>query len=103
MYVDMDVEARGSEVAAQRTSHAANMDYHLIHNVISELKSIRIKYETLKQKLVEPPVLAYPNEHDTFILDTDASLFAAGACLSQMKNGEERVVAYGSKTFSNTQ
>jgi hypothetical protein len=33
---------------------------------------------------------------DKFILDTDASDTAIGAELLQIKNGEERVIAYGS-------
>jgi hypothetical protein len=34
------------------------------------------------------------NAHDKFILDTDASDTAIGAELLQIKNGEERVIAY---------
>ncbi len=60
-------------------------------------------FQTLKRKLMEPPVLAFPNENDTFILDCDASLEAAGGSLSQVQNGVERVIAYGSKKFSKTQ
>ena len=57
----------------------------------------------LKEKLTSTPVLAYPNETDTFILDTDASLWAAGAVLSQLQNGQEKVIAFGSKAFSEAQ
>ena len=57
-------------------------------------------FQTLKSKLIQSPVLAYPNEQDLFVLDTDASQFSAGATLSQIQNGEERVIAYGSKLFS---
>ena len=34
------------------------------------------------------------------ILDCDASLTACGATLSQVQNGQERVIAYHSKIFS---
>ncbi|CAC5422995.1 unnamed protein product [Mytilus coruscus] len=40
---------------------------------------------------------------DSFILDTDASLFGIGAVLSQVQNGEELVISYGSKTLSRAQ
>ena len=35
-----------------------------------------------------------------FVLDTDASDFPMGAVLSQMPQGEDRVIAYASKTLS---
>ena len=60
-------------------------------------------FDTLKAEMSKPPVLAYPNETDTFILDTDASNFAAGAVLSQVQDGVERPIAFGSKIFSKTQ
>ena len=41
-----------------------------------------------------------PDPSRQYILDTDASNEAAGAVLSQIVEGEERVVAYYSKTFS---
>ena len=46
--------------------------------------------------MVQPPVLALPNAHDEFILDTDASNTAIGGELTQVQNGQERVVAYSS-------
>ena len=45
-------------------------------------------------------MFTYPDPSRQYILDTDASNEAAGAVLSQMVEGEERVVAYYSKTFS---
>ena len=53
--------------------------------------------------MTSTPVLAYPNTDDPFILDTDASDVAMGAVLSQVQEGQERVVAYGSKTFSKSE
>ena len=44
--------------------------------------------------------MTYPDPTKPYILDTDASNEAAGAVLSQEVDGEERVVAYYSKTFS---
>ena len=57
-------------------------------------------FEELKRRLVTAPILAYPNETDPFILDTDASDVAIGAVLSQRQDGQERVIAYGSKALS---
>ena len=44
-------------------------------------------FNELKQKLMEAPVLAYPNSEDVFILDTDASNHDIGAELLQVQNG----------------
>ena len=60
-------------------------------------------FETLKQLLVTAPVLAYPTDEGDYVLDTDASNYAMGAVLSQVQNGEERVIAYASQTLSHKQ
>lgn len=60
-------------------------------------------FHTLKTSLISAPILAYPTRNDPFILDTDASLYGIGAVLSQVQNGEEKVIAYGSKTLSKSQ
>ncbi len=60
-------------------------------------------FNTLKSKLISAPVLAYPNREEEFILDTDCSAYAAGAVLSQIQNGEERPIAYSSKTLNKSQ
>ena len=53
-------------------------------------------FDTLKKSLTTAPVLSYPNETDKFILDTDASGTAIGAVLSQIQDGEEKVLSYAS-------
>ena len=57
-------------------------------------------FEFLKNALTSPPVLALPNHHDDWILDTDASDHAIGAELLQVQDGKERVIAYGSLALS---
>ncbi len=61
-------------------------------------------FNTLKEKLINSPVLAYANKNLEFILDTDASLNSVGGVLSQIdENGDERPLAYASKTLSKSQ
>ena len=60
-------------------------------------------FEKLKYFLTTSPILACPTRVGEFILDTDASNFGAGAVLSQIQEGEERVISYFSKTFSKAQ
>lgn len=63
-----------------------------------------LAFEKLKQLLVESPILAYPvSEGGTFILDTDACGNGIGSVLSQIQNGEEKVIAYASKTLNESQ
>ena len=58
-------------------------------------------FEKIKDALVSPEIMAYPlNSGAQFILDTDACDFSIGAVLSQLQDGQERVVAYGSKSLS---
>src|SRR5437867_4229034 len=62
-----------------------------------------IAFEALKQCLVSSPVLAMPSDHGEYRLDTDASNVAIGAVLSQVQGGEERVIAYASRTLSRSE
>ena len=57
-------------------------------------------FVTMKERLTTAPILAFPNETDKFVLDTDASAFGIGGVLSQVQNGEERVIAYGSRVLN---
>ena len=54
----------------------------------------------LKQALTSAPVLGYPNPNGKFILDTDASNAGIGAVLSQLQDGQERVIAYFSRSLN---
>ena len=57
----------------------------------------------LKKRLVSSPILALPDFSLDFVLDTDASGDGLGAVLSQVSNGEERVLAYASRALSRTE
>ena len=60
-------------------------------------------FDELKEKLITKPILAHPDFDKPFILSTDASLYAMGAELSQIQDGDEKVIAYASKLFSKRQ
>ena len=66
-------------------------------------KECEVAFQTLKHKLCETPILAHPDFSKEFILDTDASDFAIGAVLSQVFDGQERVISYASKTLSKSE
>ena len=57
----------------------------------------------LKEALTSPPVLSLPHKEGKYILDTDASHNAIGAVLSQVQDGEEKVLYYASKTLTKSQ
>jgi hypothetical protein len=63
----------------------------------------QVAFEQLKQALAEAPILVHPRTEGQFILDTDASNVGIGAVLSQIQDGEEKVIAFSSKTLSKTE
>jgi hypothetical protein len=60
-------------------------------------------FNTLKEKLTQPPVLTYFTPGYPVIVDTDASATAVGAVLSQVYPEGEKVIAYHSKCLSTTE
>ena len=54
----------------------------------------------LKKALTSALILAMPLDDAPYILDTDASNIALGAVLSQVQEGQERVIAYASRLLS---
>ncbi len=60
-------------------------------------------FTKLKDALCKAPVFAYPNPDVPYIVDTDASNLVIGAVLSQVQDGKEKVIMYGSKAFSGLQ
>ena len=57
-------------------------------------------FTTLKEKLMTPPILAYPNYTEPYILQTDASGESIGMILAQKQDDLERVIAYAGKRLS---
>eukprot|EP00731_Ephydatia_muelleri_P025835 Em0017g918a len=57
-------------------------------------------FQTLKQKLISPPILAYPDFKHSFTIATDASGLALGAVLSQEVEGEEKAIAFWSRQLN---
>lgn len=58
----------------------------------------QLALDTLKKRLMEAPVLAPPRFGHPFIIETDASLIAIGACLLQEnKDGEIHPICYASR------
>jgi hypothetical protein len=57
-------------------------------------------FQDLKARLISSPILAMPADKGEYCLDTDASNLSIGAVLSQVQNGEERVIAYASRTLN---
>lgn len=58
-------------------------------------------FDDLKDCLISAPILGLPIDGGEYVLDTDASDYAAGAVLQQRQDGVTWVVAYASRTFSN--
>ncbi|KAF0737753.1 hypothetical protein Ae201684_006247 [Aphanomyces euteiches] len=59
--------------------------------------------DTLKRRLVSPPVLAHPDFDLPFSIWVDASHIAVGAVLMQKQQGKNRVIAYASQSLSKAQ
>ena len=57
-------------------------------------------FESLKLKLTTPPVLAFPNLDELFLVETDASSVAVGAVLAQKKEDKKtHPIQYASGTL----
>ena len=57
----------------------------------------------MKTRLLQAPILAFPNFRHSFVIDTDESETALGAVLSQIVDGEERPIAFESRVLSKTE
>jgi transposase InsO family protein len=57
-------------------------------------------FDKLKSVLIGPEVMAFPRDTGDFILDCDACDVGIGAVMSQIQDGKERVIAYGSRALN---
>ena len=88
-------------------------DYAVLATPLTELtkKQCRFRWQeqqeeaftALKEKLTEAPILGYPDPECSFILDTDASGCTIGGVLSQVQDGKEVVISYGSRKLSKSE
>jgi transposase InsO family protein len=61
-------------------------------------------FQRLKAALVSSPILSFPDvKGSNFILDTDASNTGIGGVLSQVQNGQEKVIGYYSTVLSDSE
>ena len=60
-------------------------------------------FDELIDKLTSPPILAFPDYEEKFILHTDASLKGLGAVLCQRRGGKEKPIAYASRGLKNAE
>jgi len=60
-------------------------------------------FTTVKDVLCKNTLLALPSSNSTFILDTDASEFGIGGVLSQLINGQEKVIFFASNSLTMTE
>jgi hypothetical protein len=54
----------------------------------------------VSDRLVTPPILAYPNFNEKFLLFTEACDYGIGAALSQVQNKEEHSIVYASRQLT---
>jgi len=63
----------------------------------------QMAFDKLKTLLTASPILALPLDGCQYLIDTDASDHGIGAVLSQVQDGEERVIAYASRLYSDAE
>ena len=69
-------------------------------NPLRGQRKAMIRFSNSKLLLCLPPCLHTPHSAEPFVLDTDATNVDIGAVLSQVHNGEKRVIAYYSRALS---
>ena len=73
---------------------------HKEHETFEWTPEAEQSFVNLKAALKDTVTLAHPREDHPFVLDTDASNTGIGAVLSQIINGEERPIAFYSRSLT---
>lgn len=73
---------------------------HPPHTPIQWTESHQGTVNSLIDKLIEPPILGYPDLTRPFVLHTDVSQEGLGAVLYQRQNNKMVVIGYGSRTLT---
>ena len=60
-------------------------------------------FETLRECLITPPIVAFPDFNKEFLIFTDASNYGIGAVLSQIQDEKEVVIAYSSRHLNSAE
>jgi len=63
----------------------------------------QLAFDSLKQAFTGTEIIGFPKDDGECFLDTDACDTAIGAVLSQMQNGQFKVIAYGIRTLNKTE
>ena len=84
-----------SELTKGHSEHPKNVPITLTPEA---LKAI----DTMKNKLTNAPILGFPDFYSgkPFIVTTDASFVGLAYIISQVQNGKERILGYGSRKLS---
>lgn len=83
---------------AHHASHLTNLTKKKVEYKWSE--ECQIAFEYLKDSIMNPPILQYPDFEKQFCVTTDASKIACGAILSQDYNGIQLPIAFASRSFT---
>ena len=58
-----------------------------------------MSFQTLRGRPLSAPIMAYHKTGLRYIVDTDSSGYAIRSVLSQVQDGKERVISYGSRVL----
>ena len=63
-------------------------------------KVCEVAFQAIKNTLCSAPILAFPTETDILLIDCYASNIGQGTVLSQIQNGDEKVICFFNRCFS---
>uniref|UniRef100_A0A672JC04 Gypsy retrotransposon integrase-like protein 1 n=1 Tax=Salarias fasciatus TaxID=181472 RepID=A0A672JC04_SALFA len=96
----MPVEKEVLQSKGKRMTKQKNVKSVPSHTPVEWTETHQKALEHLINCLVQPPVLAFPDFSQPFVLHTDASNKGLGAVLYQKQGEKLRVIAYGSRSLS---